>query len=411
MKYNIIAIGDELLIGQVVDTNSSAIASMLSPHGWQLGEIRVVGDDAEAITVAVKEAMQETRVVLMTGGLGPTRDDITKKVLRDYFGGRMIFDKSVEANLERVFARRGLVVNNLTRSQALVPSSCRVINNLVGTAPIMWFERNDCVLVSLPGVPHEALTMMREVVIPQLLARFNTGENIRHQTFVLAGIIESRLAEALGDIEDAMPSWIKLAYLPSPGYIRLRLTGSHADVKLLEQAMQHEATRLRERMGQYIIADEDLPVAEILGRALRERGLTVVTAESCTGGNIAHRITQIPGSSDYFKGGIVAYANEVKQSLLGVPEEMLSTHGAVSEPVVSQMAIGACEALQADCAIATSGIAGPGGTTAGKIVGTVWMAVAVRGRVYSLINHFPGNRDRVIDRASTESMLMLLSVI
>lgn len=408
MKYDIIVIGDELLIGQVVDTNSGEIARMLTVQGWQLGETRVVGDDAVAIKAAITASLAEVDAVLMTGGLGPTKDDITKGVLLDYFGGELVYDEVVAANVERVFKARGLELNDLTRAQAWVPSSCRVINNLVGTAPLMWFERDGKVLVSMPGVPHETITMMREAVVPQLVARFNNGEHISHHTMVVAGIIESKLAELLADYEAGMPQWVKLAYLPSPGYIRLRLSASHVDRCLLDETMRSLVLRLHELLGDKIIADEDLSIAAIVGKALAARGMTVATAESCTGGNIAHHITLTPGSSDYYRGGVVAYSNDVKRNVLHVSAADLETHGAVSEPVVRQMARGVALLTASDCGIATSGIAGPGGAVPGKPVGTVWIAVAVGEHVQAQIHHFAGNRERVIERATTTALLMLL---
>ena len=387
MKYSIIAIGDELLIGQVTDTNSGWIARHMTPRGWEVNTVQVVPDDAEQIALAIDRAFAQTDVVLMTGGLGPTKDDITKPTLCRYFGGEMVLDEAVEANVRQVMERRHLKLNEYTRLQAMVPSSCRVIQNEVGTAPLMWFERDGKVLVSMPGVPFELQGMMERAVIPQLLARFNDGEDIEFRTFVVTGIIESALAMRLDEFERNMPHGIHLAYLPEGGIIRLRLTGSSTDARQINDDMERLSRELHEILGGHIIADGDKRLPEILGDRLRERGLTLATAESCTG------------------------ANEVKMSLLGVSEQDIIDHGVVSEPVVRQMAEGACRAIGTDCAIATSGIAGPGGGTPTKPVGTVWMAAKCGDKVVTQVKQLPGDRDRVITRATLEAQLLLLSLL
>ena len=411
MKYNIIAIGDELLIGQVTDTNSGWIARHMTPRGWDLSAVQVVPDDAEQIKLAIDRAFAKTDVVLMTGGLGPTKDDITKPTLCRYFGGDLVLNEEVERNVRQVMERRHLKLNEYTRLQAMVPSSCRVIQNEVGTAPLMWFERDGKVLVSMPGVPFEMQGMMERAVIPQLMERFNDGEDIEFRTFVVTGIIESALAMELDDFERNLPEGIHLAYLPEGGIIRLRLTGSSRDAASLNADMDRLSRELHDILGSHIIADGDKRLPEILGDRLRERGMTLATAESCTGGNIAHEITSIAGSSDYFKGAVVSYANEVKMSLLGVNEQDIIDHGVVSEPVVRQMAEGACQAIGTDCAIATSGIAGPGGGTLTKPVGTVWMAAKCGDRVVVQVKQLPGDRSRVITRATTEAQLLLLTLL
>ena len=411
MKYSIIAIGDELLIGQVTDTNSGWIARHMTPRGWDVMTVQVVPDDASQITLAINRAMEQTDVVLMTGGLGPTKDDITKPTLCRYFGGEMVWNDDVERNVAAMAEKRGFALNEYTRQQALVPSSCRVIQNEVGTAPLMWFERDGKVLVSMPGVPFELQAMMERAVIPQLLARFNDGEDIEFRTLVVTGIIESALAMQLDEFERNMPTNIHLAYLPEGGIIRLRLTGSSTDAAALNADMERLTQQLHEMLGNHIIADGDKQLPEILGERLREKGLTLATAESCTGGNIAHQITSIAGSSDYFKGSVVSYANEVKINQLGVSEEDIAAHGVVSEPVVRQMVEGVCRLLGTDCGIATSGIAGPGGAVPGKPVGTVWMAAKCGDRVVAQVKRLPGDRSRVITRASTEAQLLLLSLL
>lgn len=411
MKYTIIAIGDELLIGQVTDTNSGWIARHLTPYGWEAQSFKVISDDSHSITQAIDEAFEHTDVVLMTGGLGPTKDDITKPALCDYFGGELIYDETTAANVRSVMAKRNLQVNEYTRLQAMVPTSCRVIQNQVGTAPIMWFERDGKVLVSMPGVPFETEAMMEREVIPQLLKRFHRDEVIMFRTFMIMGIIESDLAMMLDEFERNLPQCLHLAYLPQPGLMRLRLTGISADAETLKSQMTYQEKELHRLLGKAIIADEDIPLADILGRKLRESKLTLSTAESCTGGNIAHVITEIAGSSDYFKGAVVSYANEVKTCVLGVSPGVLETEGAVSQPVVEQMVRGVSELLHTDCAVATSGVAGPGGGTPDKPVGMVWMAAKCGDRVVSQVKRLPGDRHRVIDRATTEALLLLLRLI
>jgi nicotinamide-nucleotide amidase len=302
-------------------------------------------------------------------------------------------------------------MNPLNEAQALVPTSCRVIQNQVGTAPIMWFEKNEKVLVAMPGVPFEMEAMMAREVIPQLLNHFCVNDCIEHRTFIVVGYAESALAIKLDQFEQELPSYIHLAYLPKPGIVRLRLTGTSTDREQINRDMAMLSGKLDNILGNAIVCHEDKSISEIIGYKLKERGLTLATAESCTGGNIAHQITSVAGSSAYFLGSVVSYANEVKTNLLKVPTEVLDSHGAVSEPTVKQMVQGVCELLGADCSMATSGIAGPGGGTPTKPVGTVWMAVKCGDRIETQCKHFPGSRDRVIDRATTEVQIMLLKML
>lgn len=408
MKTAIIAIGDELLLGQVTDTNSGAIARMIDPAGWSVEWVKVIHDDANAITTAVDEAFDAADVVLTTGGLGPTKDDITKLTLCRYFGGELRHDPSVLENIKEVFSKRGIQLNPLTEAQALVPTSCRVIQNRVGTAPIMWFERTDGkVLVSMPGVPFETLQMFEAKVFPQLLKKFHSDEHIAHRCVIVEGLTESKVAMQLDEWEEALPPFIHLAYLPKPGIIRLRLDGRNVDGQLLESTLDRLHGELCHRFADHLLADADLTPEESLLRRLRAKGYTVATAESCTGGNIAHRITAIAGCSDCYLGSVVSYDNNVKINLLGVNPDTISAHGVVSEEVVAQMAEGARRAIGTDCAIATSGIAGPSGATPGKPVGTVCIAIATPDGTKAGTYHFPGTRDRVIDRASTTALTLL----
>lgn len=411
MDISIIVIGDELLIGQVTDTNSGWIARHVNPLGWNVKSVKVIGDNESEILKAIDEGFAQADLVLTTGGLGPTKDDITKEAMRKYFGGSMVYDTEVEKNVLEVVEKRHLKINDLTAAQAYVPSSCRVIQNRVGTAPIMWFEREGKVLVAMPGVPFETEQMMEREVIPQLMHHFCSDEHIMHRTFIVIDYSESALAMKLEQFENGIPESIHLAYLPRPGIIRLRLTGRSADGDKLAADMDRLSSQLHDLLGNSIISYEDKPVASILGDMLRERNLTVSTAESCTGGNIAHEITEIAGSSDYYVGSVVSYSNEVKQSVLGVSPSVLAAEGAVSKPVVEQMCRGVGALLRTQCSIATSGIAGPGGGSLEKPVGTVWICVQCGEKQVAERCHFPGTRDRVIDRATMTGMLMLIKLL
>lgn len=411
MKYSVIAIGDELLIGQVTDTNSGWIARQMTAYGWELQKVQVIADDAVAIKKAIDNAFEEVDVVLTTGGLGPTKDDITKSTLCDYFGGKLVFDDATLQNVTEVVEKRHLKLNDYTRNQAWVPDCCEVIQNKVGTAPIMWFEHDGKVLISMPGVPFETRKMMEEAVIPKLLATFQSNVSVQHRTLIVIDISESLLAMRLDSFEKELPDHIHLAYLPTPGLVRLRLTGIASEASSLKQELDKQVEKLHQIVGELIISDEDLPLAQILGNELLKRGLTISTAESCTGGNIAHRITENAGSSAYFLGSVVSYANEVKQNLLGVSEQAIIDHGVVSQPVVEQMVKGVCRALHTDCSVSTSGIAGPGGAVPGKPVGTVWMAAKFGHKVVSERFQFPGDRSRVIDRATNEALKLMIKLL
>ena len=411
MNYSIIVVGDEILIGQVQDTNSGFIARQLTPFGWQAVSIRTVADDGQAIFDAIDEGFAHCDVILMTGGLGPTKDDITKPTLCRYFGGQLVHDEATARNVEQIVAGRHLKLNDYTRAQAMVPSSCRVIQNQCGTAPLMWFERNGKVLVSMPGVPYETETMLVREVIPQLMEHFHHDVDIEFRHLMVTGIIESALAMTLDEWERRLPHGIHLAYLPQPGIIHLRLTGQAADKQWLTSEMDRLVAELHQILGAHIVCDENLPLAGIIGNILRHRGLTMATAESCTGGNIAHEITAIAGSSDYFVGGVVSYHRDVKEKQLGVSASDIDTFGVVSQTVAEQMATGVCRLLGTDCAVATTGVAGPGGGTPDIPVGTVWMAARCGDRMVSQCKHIPGHRQRVIARATNDALLLLLSIL
>lgn len=410
MKLSIIIIGDEILIGQVTDTNSGAIARTFGPLGWDIANVRTVADNADDIRSAVANALVESELVICTGGLGPTKDDITKHTLAGIFGGKMVRDASVTANIERVFALRGIKMNDLTACQADVPDSCRVIQNRFGTAPIMWFERDGHVLVSMPGVPFETEGMLPEVAA-EVCRHFHSDAVLRHHCLMAGGISESALAQRLEPWESALPGHMHLAYLPVPGLIRLRLDGRGSDAGTLDADMQRETSRLKELLGDNLRYDGDATAAEIALAACRRRGFTMGCAESCTGGTIAQRITAVAGCSDVFLGGVVSYSNDAKTALLGVEPSAIATHGAVSREVVKQMAHGTRSQIGCDCAVATSGVAGPGGGTPEKPVGTVWIAASTPHATECRLLHLPGNRARVIDRAATEALLLLAELL
>ena len=409
MKVSVIAIGDELLIGQVTDTNSGSIAKEINPDGWTVNSVRTVADNADSIKRAICQAFEETDVVLTTGGLGPTKDDLTKQTLCELFGGSLIHSDEVEKNVLEVVAKRGLKINRLTAAQAEVPSSCKIIQNRVGTAPLMWFDKNGKILVAMPGVPFEMTEMFHTEVFPMLKKRFPGKDTVAHRTFIVIGYSESLLAQTLENFEgQELPENIKLAYLPKPGLVRLRLTGHDSDENRLNAELDRLTDCLDSILGKNIISKTDRTTAKILGDMLSQKGLTLATAESCTGGNIAHEITQVAGSSAWFKGSVIAYSNEVKSTVLGVSAENIQNAGAVSETVVRQMAENVAKRLNADCAIATSGIAGPTGGTPEKPVGTVWIATTVGGSTKAECFHFAGNRDRVINHATTIATLELI---
>lgn len=409
MNVTIIVIGDEVLLGQVTDTNSGMLSRMLDPHGWHVSQVLTVADEAEAIVRALEAGLAHSDVVLTTGGLGPTNDDITKHTLAQYFGAKLQFDPVTYANVLDVMGRRGLTVNQLTRNQAMVPDKCDVIQNRVGTAPIMWWERGDKVVVNMPGVPFETRQMFQSEVLPRLLRRYPSPMHYLHRCVMVAWRTESEVAELLADFERELDPSLHIAYLPKPGLLRLRLDAVGEDADELNRLLDQGVKDIVERVGiDHVLSLNDYTISEILREKLTGSGLTIGTAESCTGGNIAHTITAVAGSSEYFNGAVVSYANSVKTGVLGVDPQLIATLGAVSEPVAAQMAEGARRVLGVDYAVATSGIAGPGGGSPEKPVGTVCFAVAGPDSTETFTRHLPGTRDRVIDRATTEALLPLL---
>jgi len=405
MLAEIITIGDELLIGQVIDTNSAWIAEQLNLIGIKVHQITSISDEQKHILTTLSEASQRAQLVLITGGLGPTKDDITKQALCDYFGTSLVFSPEAYKNVAKLFAARGVAVSEINRLQAMVPANCRVVPNPNGTAPCMWFEKDGCIYVSMPGVPFEMKAIMEQEILPQLLDKLN--KVIIHRTILTEGVGESNLATIIEPWEDSLPSFIKLAYLPQPGMVRLRLTAYGTDRTLLQDAVNKAEKELYPYAGKFIFGFDDDTMESVIGQLLRSKGFTLSTAESCTGGNIAQLITSIAGSSDYFKGSVVAYSNEIKEQILGVPRQVLAEHGAVSEQTVIAMAEGIRRSFHTDFAIAVSGIAGPGGGTHEKPVGTTWIAIATPHETFARKFLFGEHRGRNIRKASVAALNML----
>jgi nicotinamide-nucleotide amidase len=374
MKTEIITIGDELLIGQVIDTNSAWMAEQLNLLGISVFQITSISDNREHILSTLTEASQRADILLITGGLGPTNDDITKETLSEYFDSPLVFNEEAYHQIEQLFSLRGFPVTNLNRLQASIPECCTPLPNSGGTAPGMWFEKDKIIYVSMPGVPFEMKSIMTEAVLPRLASL--SPVTIAHKTILTQGVGESFLAAKIAEWEAKLPQYIKLAYLPQPGLVRLRLTASGSDSENLRNGLARATSELAGLIPEYIFGYDDDTLEELIGRQLRSLNLTLATAESCTGGYIAHLVTSISGSSDYFKGSIIAYSNEIKESLLDVKHETLMADGAVSEATVIEMAEGARKNIRSDCAIAISGIAGPSGGTDEKPVGTTWIAIS-----------------------------------
>ncbi|HRX93965.1 MAG TPA: competence/damage-inducible protein A [Chitinophagaceae bacterium] len=406
---SIITIGDELLIGQTIDTNSAFIAQELNKIGVWVRRRVAVGDVYEDIKEALDEESRESQIIIITGGLGPTADDITKPLLCDYFGGKLVVNEEVLAHVkflfEKIFRRPGPILERNLK-QAEVPDNCTVLFNKNGTAPGMLFERDNKIFISLPGVPHEMKGLMTDEVIPKLLEAF-TMPVIAHRTACTAGQGESMIAELLKDFEPALPPNIKLAYLPSYGMVKLRLTAKGDNKTDLEKELNPYFDQMLLLVKEYLVSDEDKKMEEVIGGILKEQHKTLATAESCTGGYIAHLITSIPGSSSYFNGTVVSYANEVKRNVLGVLQETLDTHGAVSEETVIQMATGVRQKLNTDYALATSGIMGPDGGTDEKPVGTVWIAVANAEKTETLKLNLRFGRERNIQMTALHALNFL----
>lgn len=410
-KVEIITIGDELLIGQVVDTNSAWIARELNKIGLDLTNIVTVGDNEREIEKAFDRAFLRSSIILVTGGIGPTKDDITKKTLCKYFDCRLLFNGEVLHNIETIFKRSGRAVNPLTYSQAYVPEVALVIQNQVGTAPATWFEQDGKVLISMPGVPFEMKWLMSEEILPRLKNLLPENSFIDHHTIWVEGYAESELAMLLENFEENLPASHTLAYLPNSGVIRLRLTGHEEDKTKLDKTSATLKSQLLHLLGGHILMEGEGSLEHYVGVLLKEKGLSLGLAESCTGGYIASRISAIPGCSSYFKGGVIAYSNEIKIDSLHVNPKDIFEQGVVSETVVKQMVQGAKSVLNVDCAIASSGIAGPSGGTEEKPVGTIWIAVAVKDQLQTVKLSLSNSREGNIARATNQALLSLIKLL
>jgi nicotinamide-nucleotide amidase len=406
MKATIITIGDEILIGQITDTNSTFISQRLNEVGITVVERVSIGDVASEITATLDRALSRSEIVITTGGLGPTKDDITKTTLAAYFGVSLVRNEESYRLTEQMMASRGIEFNALNRDQSLVPEGAIVFQNHNGTAPGMMLERDGRIVVSLPGVPFEMKALMEESVIPLFISRFNLRPNI-HRTMITYGLPESVLAETIAEWEDALPPYMHLAYLPSPSAMRLRLSAYDARGEQVEQQIMSRFAQLEKIIAPYIIGYGEVTVQAVVADLLRERGATLAVAESCTGGRIASMFTAMAGASDYFECGVVTYSNASKIKILSVDTTTLARYGAVSQQIAEQMAQGALAVSDADYAIATTGIAGPTGGTPTKPVGTVWIAVASREGGITRKMEFGNLREQNIERASTSAINLL----
>lgn len=411
MNSTLINIGDELLIGQVINTNAAVMAKMLGAAGIGIERTVTIGDEPAAIRDTLRDCLQISDIVIITGGLGPTKDDITKQVLCDHFHSELYENEAALENVRRRMEAFGRELTDINRQQAWVPRCCTVLPNPLGTAPGMWFDTHDGngrrqVVVSLPGVPFEMVGLMENEVVPHLREAFHTG-HILHRTLITQGIGESFLSDLIEPWELALPRNIRLAYLPQPGLTRLRLTARGNDPAVLQQQVETAVQGLMQIAGQYVLCDGFDTLPEYIAHTMTTAGLTLATAESCTGGAVASQLTALPGASEYYVGGVVSYSNDVKESVLQVSHDTLVTHGAVSEETVIQMAEGVRRQLHADYGIATTGIAGPGGGSPEKPVGTVWIAVATPSGTVTQKLSIPRRRAQVIEGACQQILGLL----
>ncbi len=406
MKSTIITIGDEILIGQILDTNSRQISQSLNAAGITVCERTSIGDDAGQIVEALDRALGQSNIVIMTGGLGPTKDDITKHTLTRYFGTELVYDERVGEHVRTMLARRGIEFNDLNRGQAMVPKCCTVLFNAHGTAPGMWFERGDSVVVSLPGVPFEMQHLMEDEVMPRLRSRF-TLHSIVHRTMITSGIAESMLAARISDWENSLPKGLKLAYLPAPNIVRLRLSAYEVDGEEARSTIDREFAKLYKIIPGHIVGFEQATVQELVHRNLTDSGRTLAVAESCTGGTIASLFTAMPGASAYFRCGVVSYSNESKEEVLGVDAGDIARHGAVSEQVAKAMAEGVRRIAHADFGVSTTGIAGPTGGSPEKPVGTVWIGISTPEKSFAVMRDCGTDRSQIISRASAYAISLL----
>ena len=406
MKATIITIGDEILIGQILDTNSRYISRALNAHGIVVAERTSIGDNRTQIIETLDRALAQSEVVIITGGLGPTKDDITKHTLCDYFGSTLRYDEREAEHIRTMLEVRNIAFNELNRGQAMVPECCTVLHNAHGTAPGMWFEREGRVVISLPGVPFEMQHLIDDEVMPRLCKQFELRE-IVHRTMITFGIAESILAERIAAWEDALPEYLHLAYLPAPNVVRLRLSAYEVEGKEVSREIDAQFTQLQEIIPNNIAGFEEASVEELVHNILTEKGLTLAVAESCTGGVIASKFTAQAGASTYFLCGVVAYSNDVKCNVLGVKSADIERVGAVSEAVAMSMADGARAISGANFAISTTGIAGPTGGSAEKPVGTVWIGISTPTKTYAVLKHCGTDRSQIISRASAYAIALL----
>lgn len=411
MRTHLLTIGDEILIGQVTDTNTVWMAQIMMENGFHIASKSACSDTAESILNALRQATENAEIILMTGGLGPTKDDITKKVLAERFGGKLVFHEETYARIARYFEKVGRPVPPTMRDlQSMLPDNCDILPNRVGQAPGMWWERDGKIFVSMPGVPFEMQDIMENQVIPRLKSKF-PGRPIAHRTILTAGEGESTVARRLENFEENLPENIGLAYLPALMQVRLRLTGTHDDPVFLEKQLDAEAAKIHALLPDIIYGVEKQTLESVIGDLLVARNLTVGTAESCTGGYVAHLLTSVPGASRYFPGSVVAYSYVMKEKLLGVPHGALLKTGAVSEQTVREMVAGALELLNVDIAVSISGIAGPDGGTDDKPVGTVWMAVGNREKTEAQKMIYGRDRQKNIHMSAVGALGMLRKFI
>jgi nicotinamide-nucleotide amidase len=406
MKAEIISIGDELLLGQVIDTNSAWIGQELNKLGIHVHFKSTVGDSKDILLKTLNESAERSDIIIMTGGLGPTKDDLTKHVLCDYFETKLVQNEKVLEWVTSIFTNRNLPIITSNLEQAMLPESCEVLWNKNGTAPGMYFFKNGSAFISMPGVPFEMKCIFEEEVIPKLKKQFSFP-TIIHKTLLTVSIGESFLAKKIAPIEDKLPNHIKLAYLPNVGAVRLRLSAYGSNQETLTHELNTIINELYACIGEYIFGEEEESLANAVGKLLIKNKQTLATAESCTGGYLAHLITAISGSSAYYKGSILAYDNSVKEKVLQIDKSIIATHGAVSEACVMAMAKQARKVLETDFAIATSGIAGPSGGSAEKPVGTVWIAVASPTRCIAKVFNMGDHRGRTIERTALMGLDLL----
>jgi nicotinamide-nucleotide amidase len=407
LNIELLIIGDEILTGETLDTNSRFIANRLNEAGYSVSRITKVADKNTEIIRAADEIFERFGIIISTGGLGPTSDDITRKTLAEYFNTELVFSEDVFADIKSKMIRRKRPLNEVTKLQALVPASAVLIKNELGTAPGMILKKENKTLIAFPGVPYETENMVVNELMPYLKSYFASKHSIIHKKILCAGIPESQISIILKEVESTLPENIKLAYLPEVGIVKLRLTAQTSAIEEAENLINNTLNIIQPVLKDYIFGYDNDTLPQVLGKILTEKKLTISTAESCTGGKIASMITSIPGSSDYFKGSCVAYSNDIKIKILGVQKDTIERYGAVSEQTVTEMIHGIQKSFKTECAIATSGIAGPGGGTPEKPVGIIWIAVAFNDKIITKVFHLNLNRELNIKLASVIAMNMM----